>query len=233
MMGISKGNRAFGESAIMILHSSNFREIAVGNIARGTLYRSNHPVRWNGEQVRGIIRLARKAGIKTVVNLSDNEWTLEWKVTRCPWYKRMFEAGNVITVNIMVFDILAREFHKKLKTALLFMAEREPPYLIHCEAGIDRTGFLSIILEAFMGASLADIAKDYMLSTVDGGEYSPKDCKNSSIFVIDTFSRITGEPVQAQDDLRALAAVYLTEQIELGTGELAILAKKLSGFIPT
>jgi protein tyrosine/serine phosphatase len=215
----------------MILHSSNFREIAMGNIVPGTLYRSSHPVRWNGEPVRGIICLASKAGIKTVINLSDNEYTLEWKVTRCPWYKKMFEAGNVIAVNIMAFDILAREFHEKLKTALLFMTKREPPYLIHCEAGIDRTRFLSIILEAFMGASLADIAKDYMLSTVDGDRCSPEDYKNGSVFVIDTFSRITGEPVQAQDDLRTLAAAYLTEQIELGTYELAILAKKLSGFI--
>ncbi|MDR0998655.1 MAG: tyrosine-protein phosphatase [Treponema sp.] len=29
--------------------------------------------------------------------------------------------------------------------------EHEPPYLIHCEAGIDRTGFLSMLLEAFIG----------------------------------------------------------------------------------
>jgi hypothetical protein len=213
---------------IMIIHSSNFRKITLGKIASGTLYRSNHPVRWNGEQVRDVILSVRKVGIKTVVNLSDNEWTLEWKVTGCPWYKRMCEAGNVIAVNIRVFDILDRKFHEKLKDALLFMADHDPPYLIHCEAGIDRTGFLSIVLEAFMGASLTDIAKDYMMSIVDGGRCSTNDEESGLIFVLNTFSRITGELVRAQDDLQALAAKYLTEQIELGVDELAVLAKKLS-----
>jgi protein tyrosine/serine phosphatase len=212
----------------MILHSSNFREIAVGKIAPGILYRSSHPC-LNGGQVRDIICSASKAGIKTVINLSDSEWTLEWKIAGCSWYRRMFEAGNVIAVNIMQFDILDREFHKKLKDALLFMTERESPYLIHCEAGIDRTGFLSIIMEAFMGASLADIAKDYMLSFVDNGEYSPEDHKNGSVFVKDTFSRITGEPVQAETDLRVLAANFLAEQVKLDTDKLAVVAKKLSG----
>jgi protein tyrosine/serine phosphatase len=183
----------------------------------------------NGGQVRDIICSASKAGIKTVINLSDSEWTLEWKIAGCSWYKRMFETGNVIAVHIMQFDILDREFHKKLKDALLFMAERESPYLIHCEAGIDRTGFLSIILEAFMGASLADIAKDYMLSFVDNGEYSPDDYKNGSVFVKDTFYRITGEPVQAEADLRVLASEYLTEQVKLNTDKLAALVKRLSG----
>jgi hypothetical protein len=215
----------------MILHSSNFRGIVVGKIASGTLYRSSHPVRWNGEQVRDIILSVRKAGIKTVINLSDSEWTLEWKVSGCPWYKRMFEGGNVIAVNIMIFDILDKEFYEKLKEALLFMTEHEPPYLIHCEAGIDRTGFLSIILEAFMGASLADIAKDYMMSIVDGGGCFPGDDKNGSVFVVDTFSRITGERVQAEDDLQVLAAKYLAEQIKLGMDELAVLTKKLSSSI--
>jgi protein tyrosine/serine phosphatase len=158
----------------------------------------------------------------------DSKWTLEWKVADCPWYKQMFESGNVIAVNMTVFDILDREFHKKLKTALLFMTKHEPPYLIHCEAGIDRTGFLSIILEAFMGASLEDIVKDYMISFVDSGKYSPDDYKNGLDFVRDTFSRISGESIQTREDLQIQATKYLTKQVRLGKDELTVLEGKLS-----
>jgi protein tyrosine/serine phosphatase len=215
----------------MILYSTNFREIAVGNISPGTLYRNSHPVLWNGEQVQDIILSANRAGIKTVINLSDSKWTLEWKVADCSWYKQMFESGNVIAVNMTVFDILDREFHTQLKKALLFMTRHEPPYLVHCEAGIDRTGFLSIILEAFMGPSLEDIVKDYMISFVDSGKYSPDDYKNGLDFVRDTFSRIEREPVQAKDDLQVLAAKYLTEQVGLGKDELVVLEERLSDTI--
>jgi protein tyrosine/serine phosphatase len=100
--------------------------------------------------------------------------------------------------------------------------------LVHCEAGIDRTGFLSIILEAFMGASLEDIVKYYMISFVDCSKYSPDDYKKGLDFVRDTFSRIEEEPVQAKDDLQVLAAKYLTEQVGLGKDELAVLAGRLS-----
>jgi protein tyrosine/serine phosphatase len=201
----------------------------VGNIAPGTLYRSSHPVLWNGEQVQDIILSANRAGIKTVINLSDSKWTLEWKVADCPWYKQIYESGNVIAVNMTVFDILDREFHKKLKKALLFMTKHEPPYLVHCEAGIDRTGFLSIILEAFMGASLEDIVKDYMISFVDSGKYSPDDYKNGLDFVRDTFSRISGESIQTREDLQIQATKYLTKQVRLGKDELTVLAGRLSG----
>jgi protein tyrosine/serine phosphatase len=205
----------------------------VGNIAPGTLYRSSHPVLWNGEQVQDIILSANQAGIKTVINLLDSKWTLEWTVADCPWYKQMFESGNVIAVNMTVFDILDREFHKKLKTALLFMTKHEPPYLVHCEAGIDRTGFLSIILEAFMGASLENIAKDYMLSFADSGGYSPDDYKNGLNFVRDTFSRINEELIRFEGDLQILATKYLTKQVRLGKDELTVLKKKLSHRIAT
>jgi hypothetical protein len=142
----------------------------------------------------------------------------------------MFEAGNVAAVNIMRFDIFDSEFHRKLKEALLFMMEREPPYLIHCEAGIDRTGFLAFILENFMGASLRDIAKDYALSIADGEKCSPDDDEKGVVFVLDLFSRIGRELIQdtVGRGRRGLAAGYLVEQVDLSRDELAVLEKKLS-----
>jgi protein tyrosine/serine phosphatase len=109
------------------------------------------------------------------------------------------------------------------------MTEYTPPYLIHCEAGIDRTGFLSIILEAFMGAPLKDIARDYMLSLVDINEYSANDSKNGRSFVANLFSEINAGPLDTNADLRILAAKYLEEKIGLKSGEMKDLADKLNG----
>jgi protein tyrosine/serine phosphatase len=43
---------------------------------------------------------------------------------------------------------------KKLKAALQFMITHKGPYFIHCFAGVDRTGFVIALMEAFMGANL-------------------------------------------------------------------------------
>jgi protein tyrosine/serine phosphatase len=69
----------------------------------------------------------------------------------CPWYKKLFDSGDALALHIsMRFSAADRGFCKKLKEGIIFMNNHEPPYLIHCEAGIDRTGFLSAILESFM-----------------------------------------------------------------------------------
>ena len=53
---------------------------------------------------------------------------------------------------------------RKLKAALQFMIAHKGPYLIHCFAGVDRTGFVVALVEALMGASLKEICKGYLLA---------------------------------------------------------------------
>jgi hypothetical protein len=115
----------------------------------------------------------------------------------------------------MKFDVMDNKFRKKIKEGLLFIINREPPYLLHCEAGIDRTGFLSILLESFMGAKFDDIVKDYMLSFVEDSEYSFEDYKNGSIFITNLFSKIKGDIIKADDDLQFLSTQYLFEKVKL------------------
>jgi protein tyrosine/serine phosphatase len=212
-----------------MLNLSDFREIAMGNIASGTLYRSGHPV-CDGKQDPDIILSASEAKIKTIINLSDSRRSLVSKFIVCPWYQRMFDGGNVIALNVsMSFDIADKGFCGKLKKGIRFMAEHAPPYLIHCEAGIDRTGFLSIILEAFMGAPLEDITRDYMLSFVDTGEYSANESEFGRAFIINLFSKIKDKPLDSNEDLLVLAANYLEKKIGLKSDEMKDLANKLNG----
>ena len=107
------------------------------------------------------------------------------------------------------------------------MLKNYPPYLFHCEAGMDRTGFFAILLEAFMDAGLEVIAKDYMLSYVDDDEYSDVDREVGSEFVLHTFTKIAGRPVWAYDDLQRIAEKYLAERVGLKPNELIDLKKKL------
>jgi protein tyrosine/serine phosphatase len=211
----------------MLLTSSNFREIHTGKISPKLLYRGNHPI-CNGEQVKDIVLAAENAKIQTVINLSDSIRSLKAKIIYCPWYKKLFDKNNVIALNIsMKFDVLDDKFRKKIKDGLLFIINREPPYLLHCEAGIDRTGFLSILLESFMGAESDDIVKDYMLSFVEDSDYSLEDYKDGSIFITNLFSKIKGDIIKTDENLQYLFTKYLWEKIRLNAGEIQMLADKL------
>ena len=214
---------------MVIETSSNFREIAIGKIVPGVLYRSNHPI-CNNKQVKEIVLAAQNAGIKTIINLSDNISSLQSNIAYCPWYKKMFDENKVIALNVsMRFKIMDKMFLQKIKDAITFMIDHEPPYLIHCVAGIDRTGFYSILLESFMGASFNEMVKDYMLSFVDKTEYSENDYKNGSLFMTNIFTKIKGGLFNQNDNPRLLAVKYLKEKVKVNDCLLLSLEKKLEG----
>ncbi|GHV86447.1 hypothetical protein AGMMS50230_20550 [Spirochaetia bacterium] len=146
--------------------ATNFREIKAGNIACGILYRSSHPLA-GGDIGNAIDRFAKKADIKCVLNLDDGDAVLEAKAKDVPWYKKLVTEKYVIGLN-MDMNIPSDFFNKKLKTGLQFMLTRDGPYLIHCYAGVDRTGFFSAVLEGLMGANLKEICNDYLASFRNG-----------------------------------------------------------------
>jgi protein tyrosine/serine phosphatase len=211
----------------MNIQLTNFREIKLGKIASNILYRSNHPI-YNGKQIRNIILYANNTKIKTILNLSDSNHSLKLKVIYSPWYNKLFNENNVITLNIpMNFDILEDTFIQKLKRCIIFMIEHDSPYLIHCEAGIDRTGFLSIILESFMGAGFNDIVKDYMLSFVENDEFSEYDYKKGALFITNIFTKMKGNLINSDDNLKKISTEYLLEKVKLNNEELTKLEYKL------
>ena len=213
---------------MIISDSTNFREIYMGRIAAGKLYRSNHPV-YKGKQVKEVILAASKVKIKSVINLCDNMQSLQSKVTHCPWYKKILDNTNAAALNIsMSFQIMEEDFCKKIHDGIMFITEHEPPYLIHCEAGIDRTGFFSILLESFMGARIDDMAKDYMASFTESDVYSENDHRSGITFVSNLFTTIKGDLIAPDEDLQLLAQSYLRESIGINDDALGILKNKLA-----
>lgn len=141
---------------------ANFRPIK-----EGVLYRSASPV--NNERGRAPYAddLAEQAEIKTVMNLASTEEEIdEWFGAAdfdSPYYQKLYENSGVITLGLPI-DFDSDDFGKGIVKGLTFLAENEPPYLVHCNEGKDRAGFASMVLEELMGWSEDEIVSDYMVS---------------------------------------------------------------------
>ena len=201
----------------------NFREIRMGNIAPGTLFRSSHPIK-DYKQEAAISMLAGKAGIAAVLNLCDTSSRLSLKAFLAPWYNALFINGRIIGLG-MDFSITSDRFKTRLKDALEFIIKTDGPWLIHCHAGVDRTGFVCMVLEAFMGAKLDDVIDDYLLSF--------NSLLGSSIYAdlhtaMQILSVMSDSIAINEQNLQQVAEMYLQKKIGLSAVEIELLKNKLT-----
>lgn len=139
---------------------ANFRAVEMGDIAPGRLYRSSSPVNPEINRSAYADEAAKAAGVKTFINLADNEETLlGYEGFHDSYYSRQ----NRIALNLGV-DFAAEDFRAGLAKGLRFIGTHEGPYLVHCNEGKDRAGFVSAILECLMGAAEEEIVADYMVT---------------------------------------------------------------------
>lgn len=99
-------------------------------------FRSSQPTMW---QLR---RVARKHGIKTIINLKGaNEDSAYWAFER--------EQCQKLGVRLVDVKIASRVFpsHERLQRAHDVFASVEYPIWIHCKAGIDRTGIYATLYQ--------------------------------------------------------------------------------------
>ena len=134
---------------------ANFRVIETTGMGKGVLYRSSSPI--NPELGRSTYadKAAQDAGIKTIVNLADPSNTYEGSENL------YYNSCQVIYLN------LGMNFNSELNLnglaeGMRFIINNDGPYLIHCNEGKDRAGFVSALLECLMGASLDEVIDDYM-----------------------------------------------------------------------
>jgi hypothetical protein len=217
----------------MLIHiktSANFREIRMGGIGPGILYRSSHPIE-GGRQDKTIAKLAADARIVTILNLADTDGEMRRLAISAPWYRNILNTGGVIALG-MNFDGMSRQFCMQLRKGIRFMLNRPGPYLIHCYAGVDRTGFVAIVLEALMGATLYEIIDDYLKSLIDGELLAPHDSPQyrlDSVAVYEILTAINnGKPV-TDKNIKGAAEHYLITKIGLTVPELECLKEQLAG----
>ncbi len=160
---------------------ANFRMVTTSNIASGVLYRSGNPLNCvkNPERYKVVDKLAEAVGIKTEIDLADKPEEVEkymasdnYAATYCP---QLFKNGSTMACGMMA-DSFCEDFKTRLGSAVKFMLDHEPPYLIHCNEGKDRCGFVSMVFEALCGADIEELRRDYMVTMLnyykipDGGE---------------------------------------------------------------
>ena len=146
---------------------ANFRVVTLGTIGSGKLYRSASPINNEHGRAKFANAFIQEANVATVLNLADSEEDIAEYIAaedfESEYYLSLYESGKVI-----VLDLTANFYSEKFATSLVdglrFLAQNDPPYVVHCTEGKDRAGFTIMLLSALMGADLQSIIDDYMIS---------------------------------------------------------------------
>ena len=204
---------------------ANFRAVTTTGVGTGKLYRSSSPV--NPEISRNLIadQAASAAGVKTFINLADNEEVMRgYEGFDASYYSKQ----AIIPLNLGV-DFMADEFRAGLAEGLRFIAANEAPYLVHCTEGKDRAGFVSAVLECLMGASADEVIADYMVTFFNYYGVQPE-TEQYDIIANSNICKSLAAAFDIADireaDLQAEAEAYLLE-IGLSADEIAQIRTNL------
>lgn len=205
---------------------ANFRQVTTSGVGEATLYRSSSPV--NPEIARDSYAMAamRGAAVKTVMNLADDQTSAEAREGYADSY---YAQQNVIFLGLGV-DFAAESFKSGLADGMRYFASHEGPYLVHCNEGKDRAGFVSAILECLMGASADEVVADYMVTYYNYYGVLPETEQYTAIAnsnIRKSLATAFGIAAIDEADLAAEAAEYLAE-IGLTEDEIAALKTNLS-----
>jgi protein tyrosine/serine phosphatase len=214
---------------------TNFREVCMGKIPRGLLYRGSYPIfSMEPERDKVYNKLAHNAKIECVINLADNESGIETTASSVPWYRKLKEKNKIIGLDIhFLFDFDNKEendiFKDKLKQGFLFMIKHNGPYLIHCNAGNDRTGFVIAIIEGLMGAGIKEILYDYLLSF--GKDFADSEIGfniNTVKFLLEQLNAILNGKIEDISNFQSNIENYFLKDIGLSRDELELLKERLT-----
>ena len=139
---------------------ANFRAVATTGMGENKLYRSSSPINPEINRNTQADAAAKEAGIKTFINLADNDEVMRGYEG---FEESYYAAQRIIALNLGV-DFSADDFKAGLADGVRFIAQNEAPFLVHCNEGKDRAGFVSAVLECLMGASAEEVTADYMVT---------------------------------------------------------------------
>lgn len=212
---------------------ANFRNIEMGGIAKGVLYRSSSPV--NNEIGRAAYadKLMKNAKVNTVVNLADSADNINKYMAAddfaSPYYAGLYKNNHVLPLN-MGLAYSSDEFKSGMAKGFTFMADNKGPYLFHCTEGKDRAGFFAVLAESLMGATKDQIVDDYMTSYANYYNIQKGTEKYDVISqdVLDMLTAIAGSGDLDKTDLSKAAENYLLSG-GMKPEKIKVLKTNLSG----
>ncbi|MBR0417397.1 MAG: tyrosine-protein phosphatase [Firmicutes bacterium] len=146
---------------------ANFRNVKVGNIKEGVLYRSASPCDNQHKRAPYVDDFISEAGVNCILDLADSDAKIEKYIAAddfdSPYFLSLYKDGKVITL-AMNMNFASGDFKAKIVQGFNSMSETDGPYLVHCTEGKDRTGFICMLIEALAGASYDEIVDDYMIT---------------------------------------------------------------------
>ena len=142
-----------------------------------------------------------------------------------------YSKQNVVYLNLGV-DFTAADFKTGLATGLRYFTTHEGPYLVHCTEGKDRAGFVSALLECYMGAAYDEVVADYMVTYYNyyGVTKEAEPAKYDAILrsnIVKTLQTAFGVEDLKTADLKQEATDFFKE-LGLTDAELTTLTANLS-----
>ena len=211
---------------------ANFRQITTTGMG-DVLYRGSSPINPEiGRNTYADAELA-KAKVTVIMNLANDQATAAGYEGFADTY---YSKQNVVYLNLGV-EFFADEFKSGLATGLRHFAANPGIYYVHCTEGKDRAGFVSALLECFMGATYDEVVADYLktytnyYTVVDGKQQPLSEETLASIAdanIVKTLKRAFGVEDLKTANLANEATEYITE-LGLTADEIAALKTNLGG----
>lgn len=146
---------------------ANFRNVKVGNIKEGILYRGASPIDNSMGRAKYVDKLISDVGVNFDVDLTDNDEMIKRHFSKNDFasyfYKTLYDNGKTILLH-MNTNYRDQKYHDRVVKAMIAMSKNEGPYYVHCVEGKNRTGFVLAVIEGLAGASYEEIVKDHMIT---------------------------------------------------------------------
>lgn len=148
----------------------NFRCVKVRGMKDSLLYRGSSPINDFMKRAKYADRFLKEYGIKTIINLSDNEKRAK---SFDGYNDTYYSKQNVIFLDTNA-DVTSYNFGKSVLKAMRFILQNPGPYYIHCMEGQDRTGAICAIFESLLGATKEELIYDFMKTYENFYKVEPK-----------------------------------------------------------
>ena len=132
---------------------ANFYEVTGGDLVSGKLYRSFSPLYAPQKQSRSpyVNQLAEEVGIQYEIALSYNNASVAQAVAQLEGYCiDLCKEGNYLAPGMGYLYFQQKDWTRQVLESI---KDNDGPYLVHCNVGRDRTGYIVLLLQALCGCS--------------------------------------------------------------------------------